>query len=105
MRTIIVILLVSFGVYVDKQTSKLLAKEEEKLKIFRATVMSTQHILNNLLNHMQLILFEIENNNTLDNKTKEMLEESLKNATIQVNKLSSVTELNEENIKKSVYPK
>ncbi len=104
MRTVIIVLLVCFGIYADHHTKSMLKKEKEKRIVFNATVSSTQHILNNLLNQMVYFKMKAEKSNLFDNETIELYEQSMKEGKELVEKLSSVKELTEEKIKKSVYP-
>ena len=100
----IVVLLVIFGRYVDQNTSRLKQKEEEKRVIFNATVTSTQHILNNILNQMQYYKILAEQANAFDDEVSQSYEETIKEGKELVEKLSSVDILTAENIKESVAP-
>ena len=74
-------------------------------QIFIATVSSTQHILNNLLNQIQVVFLKMDDEYRVDAETRDMLKQSPRDAQAQVQKLSAVAELNEEAIKESVAPK
>ena len=104
MRLMIISLLLAFGAYADYKTNQLIAKEKEKHRVFKATVYSTQHILNNLLNQLQLIKITLEESNTLTDEVSQTINHILESGTEQVNKLSQVEDISEESIKKSVYP-
>ena len=105
MRIVIVILLVSFGIYADKHTKSILDKEKEKRIVFEATVKSTHHILNNILNQMQYYKIIADKNRAFDDETNELYENTITEGKELIKKLSSVDELTEENIIDSVYPK
>ncbi len=105
MRIIIVFLVIIFGAYADKHTITLLKKEQEKRIIFNATIGSTQHILNNLLNQMQLPIMLAEQSMPFDSEDMILYKQSIEEGKELVEKLSSVDELTEDNIKDSVYPK
>ena len=105
MRIIIVFLVIIFGAYADKHTSTLLKKEQVKRIIFNATIGSTQHILNNLLNQMQLPIMLAEQSMPFDSEDMILYKQSIEEGKELVEKLSSVDELTEDNIKDSVYPK
>lgn len=105
MRVIIVVLLICFGLYADHKTKEMVRKEMEKRIIFNATVSSAQHILNNLLNQMQLFKLKAEESNSFDKKTMGLYEQSFNEGKELVKKLSSVKKLTERNIKESVYLK
>ena len=105
MRALIVLLMICFGIFGDAWSRRLVSKEDEKRQIFIATISSTQHILNNLLNQIQVVFLEMDDEYRVDAKTREMLKRSLKDAQAQVEQLSAVTKLDEEAIRESVAPK
>ena len=104
MRLIIVVLILGFGVFADNRARKIRQKEAEKREIFLATVRSSQHILNNLLNQMQLALFDSDGRPGLEAETRRLLNRSIKEGKEQVECLSSVTEMDGESIEDSVRP-
>jgi len=101
MRSLVFFLIIGLGLYADSQTSKIIAKERQKRDVYLATVGSTQHILNNLMNQMQLCLYDEAG---LDEKTRELLRQSLHEGKEQVARLSSVSELDHDTIRQSVLP-
>lgn len=105
MRIVIVILLICFGLYADKYTKSILDKEKEKRIVFEATVRSTHHILNNVLNQMQYFKMVADEKNAFDDEVNELYENTITEGKELIVKLSSVEELTEENIIDSVYPK
>lgn len=104
MRAFIVILLLAFGLYADYKRMQLSKLEEEKRRIFRATVMSTQHILNNMLNNLTFFKIEMDENNAFSDDIKRLYNETLDSGTNQVKRLSEVEDMSEEKIKQSVFP-
>lgn len=104
MRLIIVVLIFGFGVFADDRANKVRMKEAEKREIFLATVRSSQHILNNLLNQMQLALFDSDGSPGLEAETHKLLHRSIKEGKEQVERLSSVTEMESEAIEESIRP-
>lgn len=80
-------------------------KQREKENIYRATVQSTQHILGNLLNQLVLVKREIGKNPTFSDDVAQKFNSMTSQAKLLVEKLSNVQEIEEENIKNSVYPK
>jgi hypothetical protein len=105
MRVMIVILVISFGIYADFQTKMLLKKEEEKRLIFKATIYSSQHIINNLLNQMQYFRMKADENNAFSSETIKLYDQSLQEGQELMKLLSNVDDLTEENIRMSVSPK
>lgn len=79
--------------------------KNRKITIYVATVSSTQHVVNNLLNQLQLVLFEEDKAHELSDATRKLLENSIREGKEQMDRLSSVTKLDETTIKKSVAPK
>ena len=104
MRTLIIVLLIITGLVGDSRANRIDATERAKREIFLATVSSTQHVLNNLLNQMQLVFLDASKTHKLSDETRKLLEQSIKESKEQVDKLSSVTKLDAKTIKKSVQP-
>jgi|WetSurMetagenome_2_1015567.scaffolds.fasta_scaffold17386_3 hypothetical protein len=90
--------------FINRDYQKLIIKEQEKIDIFRATIQAVHHILNNFLNSMILFRFEAENCEAFDKQILEIYDNVIDSAQIQLQHLSSVHELTEEQIKKSVFP-
>ena len=105
MRLSIVVLIVSFGVFADNRARKIRASEKEKHEVYVATVRSTQHILNNLMNQLQLAFLELEKEHCLESDTRKLLEKSIREGKEQVERLSSVSDISGESIKESVRPR
>jgi PAS domain S-box-containing protein len=82
-----------------------LSEEREKRIIYRATVSSAQHILNNFLNNMLLFKMKAEKADIFDAETKAQFEYAITQGTELVKKLSAVEILTESNIKASIDPK
>ncbi len=104
MRLLIILLIVGFGVFADNRARKIRKSEREKREVYVATVRSTQHILNNLMNQMQLAFLDLDKQHSLENDTRTLLEKSIREGKEQVERLSSVTELSGESIEDSVRP-
>ena len=79
-------------------------RQREKENVYKATVSGTQHILNNLLNQLSLVRIEIDKHPDFDKDVSIAFDKIKNEAKKLVDKLSSVEEIDEENIKKSVYP-
>jgi hypothetical protein len=104
MRILIIVLLIIIGLVGDSRANRIAAIEREKREIFLATVSSTQHVLNNLLNQMQLVFLEAGKTHKLSDETRKLLEQSIKEGKEQIDNLTSVTKMNGETIRKSVQP-
>jgi len=104
MRVLIIVLIIGFGIFADNRAATIRRKELEKREVFLATMRSTQHILNNLLNQLQLVFFELDDRHELESETRKLLKRSIKDGKEQIERLSSVTEMRSESIEKSVKP-
>lgn len=104
MRGTIVSLLILFGTYIDYHHKSVLTHEKEKLIIYQATIHSTQHILNNLLNQMQLLRMEIDSPGKYKDELTATFEECFSEGKELVQRLSSVDTLTAEDIMNSVNP-
>ena len=80
-----------------------LQKEQEKKEIYFATIESSQHIINNLLNQLQYIKMEIEECDNLDKDTISIFNEIVNESSVLMNKLSSVKDINKNDIKDSIH--
>lgn len=104
MRLLIIVLIIGFGFFADNRASKIKRTEREKHQVYVATVRSTQHILNNLMNQMQLAFLDLEKEHCLESETKKLLERSIRESKQQVERLSSVSNISSESIEDSVKP-
>ena len=104
MRLLIIVLIVGFGVFADNRARKIRKSEQEKHAAYVATVRSTQHILNNLMNQLQLAFLDLEKEHCLESETRRLLERSIREGKEQVERLSSVSEITSESIEDSVRP-
>jgi len=100
---LITTILLYFLINRDYQTLRL--KEQEKNQIFRATIKAVHHILNNFLNNMTLFKLEAENCDEFDKQVLVLYDEVILSAQTQLQTLSSIHELTEEQIKNSVFHK
>ena len=104
MRLLIILLIIVFGVFADNRARKIRKSEREKREVYVATVRSTQHILNNLMNQMQLAFLDLDQQHCLESETRKLLEKSIREGKEQVERLSSVADLSSESIEDSVRP-
>ena len=106
MRTVIIILLVSFVIFVDYFMKKLVIKEKEleKARIYSSMLYATHHILNNLLNQIQLIRLEAHRSKDFDKSMIKYYDNAILEASDLLDKLSNVEEITGESIWASVDP-
>ena len=107
MRILIVFLLITFGACVDIFFRKLLCKETqiEGLLIYKSMIYATNHILNNLLNQLQLLRMEASECEGFDEEVIRQYDGAIIEAKNLINKLSHVEHISSDNIKESVYPR
>jgi hypothetical protein len=103
MRSLIFILLVCFGLYANFHTKKIIDKEEETHRVFKATAGASQHILNNFLNEILFFKDEAERVGGFDKKTLKLLEEAVNKATSQLDAMRNVKNLSVKDIKVSIH--
>ncbi len=98
-------LLVTLGSLADRNNRLLVAHAEEKRRIFASTVAASQHVLNNFLNNMLFFQHQARESRALDEKTLVLLDKVIFDAAEQLKKLGEISEISEENIRDTVYPK
>ena len=92
--------------YSEQEINNIRAKtEKEKEKIYLATIYGAQHVINNLLNQLQLVDLEIKNHPDFDKNIASLFDDMLKESNILMEQLSDVHQMDEGSIKESVYPK
>ena len=104
MRLLIIVLIIGFGFFADNRARKIKRSEREKHQVYVATIRSTQHILNNLMNQMQLAFLDLDKEHCLESETRKLLERSIREGKQQVERLSSVSDISSESIEDSVKP-
>jgi len=77
---------------------------KEKEEIYLATIHSSQHIINNLLNQLQYIKCIIEAQPEFNKEDVELFDEILEEGSLLMSKLSSVEKISKEAIKVAVHP-
>ncbi len=79
--------------------------ETEKLKIYKAMLSSTRHILNNFLNQMLLFKLTADRSPGFDPEILQKYDKIIEDATAQIQALGELNEINESTIEASVNPK
>ena len=79
--------------------------EHEKIKIYKAMMASTHHVLNNFVNQMQLFKITAESTPGFDPDILELYDQIMKDASEQIDALGSITNIDEASIHSSVAPK
>lgn len=79
--------------------------EIEKIKIYKAMLASTNHVLNNFLNQMLLFKLTADDTPGFDPEILSLYETIIKETSDQIKEPGSVTRMNESSRKASVAPK
>jgi len=79
--------------------------EQAKREIYVSMTHAAQHVLNNLLNQLQLFKLAADRSSDFDRNTLKLFDGMTREASELITRLSSVTELNRQNIWDSVGPK
>ena len=78
--------------------------EREKLKIYKAMLSSSHHILNNFLNQMQIFQITAEDTPGFDPDVLKRFNRIMKNTSEQIAELGAITIVDEKSIYRSVAP-
>lgn len=79
--------------------------EIEKIKIYKAMLSSSHHILNNFLNQMQLFKVTAETTEGFPNDVLELYDRNIDDAILQIEALGNINDVDEKSIAASVAPK
>ena len=104
MRIAIVLLILLFGLVMSLHEKKLIHKEQEKFHIFKATVRSSQHVLNNHLNQMQYFMLRAKDAGLVDDELIKLYEESIDESSLLLRQLSEVETPEQQQIEEAVQP-
>jgi hypothetical protein len=106
MRGLVVLLIVTNGAVIDYFSARL-AKTRHELKaqeVYGSMLQASYHILNNLLNQMQMFRLEAEESGDFDSKVLASYDTCVAEASHLLQSLSEVEHLNADNIWASVNP-
>ena len=106
MRITIVSLIFLFGVFADFYSRKMLIAQQnaEALRIYNSMLWATHHVLNNLLNQMQIMRLEATKSADFDQDVIVLYDNAIAEAEGLIKKLSEIENVSEETIKGSVSP-
>jgi methyl-accepting chemotaxis protein len=79
--------------------------EHEKQELYLSMTHAAQHVLNNLLNQLQLFKLAADRSSDFDRNILDLYDGMTREAKQLIARLSSVTELNQKNIRESVAPR
>lgn len=104
MRLIVVMLMCCFGSFADYHVKKLMERERLlRADIYGSTLSASHHILNNLLNQMQLFQMEAESCNDFDAEILREFERVSGEAQRLITQLSEIQEVSPQQIRESVH--
>ncbi len=83
---------------------KEIESKEKSLKSFELVLHAVNHIVNNILNYIQIIQLDIEDNGKIDAETMKMLDESLNEASKQMKILNEIQAPSDPESYKGIYP-
>lgn len=95
----------AFAIWDFAQKRKKAQLELEKVKVYKAMLTSTHHILNNFLNQMQLFRLTAESTPDFDPEVIQFYDQILADTVQQIEALSSITNVDETAIWASIAPK
>ncbi len=106
MRIVIILLIILFGITTDYLSGKILVAQNklEATRIYNSMLYATQHIMNNLLNQMQLFKLEALKSKDFNRDIIKLYDSSLDEALSLIKKLSQIENITEGNIWASVEP-
>lgn len=78
--------------------------EIEKKKVYQAMLRSSNHVLNNFINQMQLFRFYAEETEGFPKDALRLYDETIEEASAKIKAMSNVTKVDEETISSSVHP-
>ena len=97
MRIVIVLLILISGLYVDFFIDKIIHKQLEVARMYSSISHSSQHILNNLINQMQLFELEAKRCSDFDKDIIYFYDKAILEASDLADTLSKVSDLPESN--------
>ncbi len=106
MRIVIVVLIILFGIFGDYFSRRMVAtqKQLEGARIYSSMLFATHHILNNLLNQMQLFKIEAQKSKDFDRDIIKLYDIAFDEALGLVKRLSQIEHISDERIRASVHP-
>ena len=79
--------------------------QQQKLTTIKLLLNAVHHIVNNFLNHFQLIKLEVEDEGTVKKETLELLDESIEETRQQLKILEEIREPDKKESYNEIYPK
>lgn len=103
-RGVTLVAMLLFGSYADFMVDLANKREKEKQSIYRATVFSALHIINNFLNQSQILRVAATRCEGFSARALASFDSSVQEAQALMSKLQTLEELSEENILSATVP-
>ena len=97
MRTVIVVLIVINGIYVDFSIERIAHKQLEVARMYSSITYSSHHILNNLINQMQLFELEAKRCSDFDKDIIVFYDKAIKEASDLADTLAKISDIPDSN--------
>ena len=106
MRIVIILLIILFGIFTDYSSRKMLIaqKQLEAARIYNSMIHAAHHILNNLLNQLQLVRMEVLKSKDFNRDIIKIYDASIDEASDLIRRLSQVENITEGDIRASIDP-
>jgi hypothetical protein len=104
MRSVILILLIAFGIFADYHTHRIIEKDLQKHDVYAAMLDATQHILNNFLQNMVYFRYLAEKSSDIGQETIELYDQTIIDTANQVNNLKNIQNPTRESIRERFLP-
>lgn len=98
MRSVILVLLVLFGIGADFHTNSLIKKNDEKYAVYRSMLRASHHILNNFLQGSKLFQMEANESKDFDESILKQFDELIADVAAQVRDLEGIHDPTPESI-------
>jgi len=98
MRIVIVFLITLFGILSDSFTGRIVHKQMEVARTYNSMLHVSQHIMNNLLNQMELFKLEALKQEGFDQDVLKLYDNSINEASDLIKTLSKVEDISEGHI-------
>lgn len=95
MRIVIFLLIILFGVFADSVTDRIVFKQLEVAHTYTSMIHVSHHVLNNVINQMQLFKIEALRNESFDRDVINLYDNAIKEASDLGNTLSKVKDITE----------
>ena len=102
MRIVIVVLIIIYGIYVDFSIDRIMHKQLEVARMYSSITTSGHHILNNLINQMQLFELEAKRCSDFDKDIIVFYDKAIKEASDLADTLAKISDIPDSNWKMRV---